>query len=219
MFRASRVGPSSGQVRGMGRLNALEPGGRRGYPCKFLALASATWPARVMSESPIDHEHLEITGKHKTLPKGSSVKVEDADRVKIVITQAYGPNGDQLVGISDQAFDGYPALTLLVRGDGLEGEVHLSPIHGDDRKTGLTDIPVGTKLELLCPVSKRPLEIVESIEGDVDGDYCALYLTKSLSKGSMILVSNVWGHYHSRVVDEFELISYWASRHEELDGA
>lgn len=170
-----------------------------------------------MSESPIDHEHMEITGKHKDLPKNANVKVEDADQVKIVVTQAYGPDGDQVVGISDQAFDGYPALTLLVRADGKEGQVHLSPIHGDNRKAGFTDIAVGTKLELLCPVSKKPLEIVESIEGEVGGDYCALYLTSALSKGSMIMVSNVWGHYHSRVVNEFELISYWASRDDDLE--
>ena len=161
---------------------------------------------------------MEITGKHKHLSADASVKVEEAGEVKIVVTQAYGPDGDQLVGISDQAFDGYPALTLLVRADGREGEVHLSPIHGDDRKSGFTDIPVGAKLELLCPVSKKSLEIIEAIEGDVGGEYCALYLTPALSKGSMIMVSNVWGHYHSRIVNEFELISYWASMHEDLEG-
>lgn len=171
-----------------------------------------------MSQSPIDHEHMEITGKHKDLPADANVKVEDVDQVKIVVTQAYGPKGDQLVGISDQAFDGYPALTLLVRAGDRTGQVHLSPIHGDNRKAGFTDIPVGTKLELLCPVSEEPLEVMESIEGDIGGDYCALYLTKALSKGSMIMVSNVWGHYHSRIVNEFELISYWASKEDELKG-
>jgi hypothetical protein len=33
----------------------------------------------------------------------------------------------------------------------------------------------------------------------------------------MVLISNVWGHYHSRIVDNFELISYWANEHEDLD--
>jgi len=28
------------------------------------------------------------------------------------------------------------------------------------------------------------------------------------------MVTDVWGHYHSRIVDDFELISAWASNHE-----
>lgn len=167
--------------------------------------------------SSIDHENLEITGKHTELPSDANVTVETVEKVKVIITQAYGPDGEQLVGISDQAFDGYPALTLLVRAGDQEGLVHLSPIHGDDRKSGLTDIPVGTKCELLCPTSKKPLDVVESIDdGKVQGEYCAIYLTSALSKGSMVMVSNTWGHYHSRVVNEFELISHWASQHDEL---
>lgn len=170
-----------------------------------------------MSNSPVEHGHVEITGKHKALPVDANVKVEDAEQVKIVITQAYGPGGDQLVGISDQAFDGYPALTLLVRADGREGLVHLSPIHGDNRKTGFTDIPIGARCELLCPVSKKPLDAIGPLdEGDVEGEYHAIYLTPALSKGSLVMVSNIWGHYHSRVVHDFELISYWASREGDL---
>ena len=170
--------------------------------------------------SSIDHEHLEITGKHKDLPDDANVTVEDAGEVKIVVTQAYGPGGDQLVGISDHAFDGYPALTLLVRANGREGLVHLSPIHGDDRKVGFTDIEVGSKCELLCPSSKKPLDVVEKIDdGNVDGEYCAIYLTPALSKGSLVMVSNIWGHYHSRIVNEFELISHWASQHDTLESA
>lgn len=170
-----------------------------------------------MSHSPVDHENLEITGKHKALPSDANVKVEEAEQVKLIITQAYGPHGDQLVGISGQAFDGYPALTLLVRADGREGLVHLSPIHGDDRKAGFTDIPVGTKCELLCPTCKQPLDKIGSIDDDdVDGEYYAIYLSPALSKGSSVMVSNVWGHYHSRIVHDFDLISHWASRHDDL---
>jgi hypothetical protein len=36
-----------------------------------------------------------------------------------------------------------------------------------------------------------------------------------LSQGSMVMISNVWGHYHSRIVDNFELISAWAANHDE----
>jgi hypothetical protein len=30
----------------------------------------------------------------------------------------------------------------------------------------------------------------------------------------MVMVSDVWGHYHSRIIDDFELISAWAAAHE-----
>ena len=172
-----------------------------------------------MSGSPIDHDHLEITGAHAELTDDANLQVAGKDDVMIVITQAYGPTGEQLVGISDYAFDGYPALTLMVRADGREGLVHLSPIHGDERKVGFTDIPVGSKCELLCPTSKQPLDIVGKVDADeFDADYCAIYLTPALSKGSSVLVSNVWGHYHSRITHDAELISHWSSRHSELDG-
>jgi hypothetical protein len=27
----------------------------------------------------------------------------------------------------------------------------------------------------------------------------------------MVMISDVWGHYHSRIIDDFELISAWAA--------
>jgi hypothetical protein len=173
-----------------------------------------------MSESRIDREHLEITGAHRTLPGDANIRAEatdDVDEVTIVITQAYGPGGHQLVGISDAAFDGYPALTLLVRADGREGLVHLSPLHGDDRKLGFTDIPVGTRCELLCPTCKVPLDVIGDIGEKGKGRYYAIYLTPALSKGSLVMVSDIWGHYHSRIVHDSELISFWASQHQDLN--
>ena len=41
--------------------------------------------------------------------------------------------------------------------------------------------------------------------------YFAIYLTPELSKGAAVGISDVWGHYHSRIVDDNELISYWAA--------
>ena len=158
----------------------------------------------------IDREHLRVTGKHKAMTDPHLLIEEDAsDGVTIIITQAFGPAGDNVVGISDVTFDGHPAVTLGIRADGREGQVHLSPIHGDDRKQGMLNIPFGAKCELLCPVSGRTLDRVPDVEGDEHTDYYALYLTKDCSMGEMVAISDVWGHYHSRVVDHFELISSW----------
>jgi len=162
----------------------------------------------------IDRDHLEITGAHKARPRSDShvqIAEKQADDVTVILTQAFGPKGDNLIGVSDVTFDGHPALTLLVRTNGKEGQCHLSPIHGDNRKAGFTDIEVGAKCELLCPVSKAPLTKLPDVPSDEGTSYFAIYLTPELSDGAAVGISDVWGHYHSRVVDHFELISAWLS--------
>jgi hypothetical protein len=160
---------------------------------------------------PVDRRNLRITGKHRTVT-GPHVAVQND--VVVIVTQAYGPRGDNLVGISDVSFDGHPAVTLKIRAAGREGFVHLSPIHGDSRKQGLIDLEPGTKCELICPVSGQPLDVVGEVEDGSGARYFAIYLTPQLSRGSMVMVSDVWGHYHSRIIDDFELISAWAASHE-----
>jgi len=147
-----------------------------------------------------------VTGSHVAVQQPSEAEVV------VIVTQAYGPQGHNLVGISDVKFDGHAAVTLGIRAEGREGLVHLSPIHGDGRKQGLTDIPPGTRCELYCPVSNQPLDVVGEVEDGSGARYYAIYLTPQLSRGSMVMVSDVWGHYHSRIIDDFELISAWAAR-------
>src|SRR5215468_2373568 len=110
---------------------------------------------------PVDRRNLTITGRHRAVT-GPHVTVEDD--VLVIVTQAFGPRGDNLVGISDVEFDGHPAVTLGIRVGDREALVHLSPIHGDGRKTKPFDIAPGTRLELFCPVSKRPLDLVGDVE-------------------------------------------------------
>ena len=145
--------------------------------------------------------------------------MSDQSDVQIIVSKLFGPNGDNLVGLSDVTFDGFPAITLSVETpDGRCGDVHLSPIHGDARKQGYTNIPVGTRCRLSCPVSKQPLRKVEEIDDSFGAGYYALYRTADLSEASVVMVSDVWGHYHSRVVDNFELISAWGELHKDLAG-
>lgn len=160
-----------------------------------------------MARPHLDQKNLTITGAHKAIPSGN-VQIEDD--VLVIVTQAFGPDGDSLVGVSDVEFDGFPAVTLLVRAGDREELVHLSPIHGDHRKQGLDGLPEGTKCELFCPVSKKPLDRVGRVDEDSDAEYFAIYLTKQLSNGEMVALSDTWGDYHSRIVDNFELISFWA---------
>jgi hypothetical protein len=160
----------------------------------------------------VDRRNLRVTGKHKAV---TDPHVMVQDDVVVIVTQAFGPRGDNLVGISGFDFEGHPAVTIKVRGAGQEGLVHLSPIHGDGRKATYLQIPAGTRCELLCPVSGQPLDAVGDVEDGSGARYFAIYLTPKLSEGSMVMISDVWGHYHSRIIDDFELISAWAARQEE----
>ena len=82
-----------------------------------------------------------------------------------------------------------------------------------ERKVKPFDIAPGTKCELICPVSNQPLDFVGEVEDNSGAKYFAIYLTPQLSRGTMVMISDVWGHYHSRIVDDFELISAWAAAH------
>lgn len=159
-----------------------------------------------MSRDHIDEQHLHITGAHRhSRPPGVNIQ-ED---VMIVLTQAFGPKGDNLVGLSDVTFDGHPAVTLKLRADGREGLVHVSPIHGDARKAGFVDIPMGTECELLCPVSGEALPKVGDAADGFDTAYYGLYLSPAMESAHVAAISNVWGHYRSRLIGDDELISIW----------
>lgn len=177
----------------------------------FSRLLTGLSHSQLTRMDPVDRRNLTITGRHKVVTD-PTVTVEND--VVVIVTQAYGPTGENLVGISDVTFDGHPAVTLKLRANGKEGLIHLSPIHGDSRKQGFTDIAPGTKCELFCPVSGKPLDVVGEVEDGSGARYFAIYLTPQLSRGSMVMISDVWGHYHSRIIDDFELISAWAAAHD-----
>ena len=163
----------------------------------------------------IDEENLTVEGDLETR-RDSLVPV--AGGVTVVVTQAFGPDGESLVGLCPEphataVFDGHSPVTLKLRANGQEGLVHLSPIHGDRRKTGFVDIPVGTRCELLSPVTGKRLDKLGPVDDGSGADYYAIYLTPRLSAGACVMVTDVWGHYHSRIVDDNALISYWARNH------
>ncbi|OJH36517.1 hypothetical protein [Cystobacter ferrugineus] len=160
------------------------------------------------------HNEPVVTSPHAERSPAESRSEPVSDSVTLVVTQAFGPGGDNLVGLSEARFNGHPAITVLVRTpEGREGLVHLSPIHGDTRRQGFTDIAPGTRCTLLCPVTRRPLEKLGAVNDGSGAIHHALYLTPRLSRGHAIALSDIWGHFSSRLVDDEAVISYWAQEH------
>ena len=128
--------------------------------------------------------------------------------VAIVVTQAFGPDGSSLVLEDPILFDGYPAVSLLVRAEGREELVHLSPIFGDPRKLGMEGLASGAVCELLSPVTRVPLDLVAA---DPDGStvFAAIYLSPRLADGEAVLISPVWGRFASRILHDAELLAAW----------
>jgi hypothetical protein len=130
------------------------------------------------------------------------------DDVFIVLTQAFDGHGTELVRADGSVFDGFPGVSLWIElPDGRSGEVTLSPIHGDPRKSGFGDIEDGT----LCRVfGKQGGEHLEA-EGACScgrGMYHRIYLSPKLDRGEIALVCNVWGCHRSRLIDDSELLSW-----------
>ncbi|HEY0191887.1 MAG TPA: hypothetical protein VGC42_12285 [Kofleriaceae bacterium] len=159
---------------------------------------------------PVDRRNFTITGRMSVVTDS----IEAAEGVQIVVTHAFGPCGHNLVGLSDEQFDGHPAVTLGIHAGDNDGLIHLSPIHGDGRKSRSFAITAGTRCELSCGACRQPLDIAGDVGDGSGARYYALYLSPQLSKGSMLMVSDLWGHHHSRIIDDFELISYWSARND-----
>ncbi len=154
-----------------------------------------------MPKDDINHEDLVI---HQTQPS-TEASIMIKEDVYIIVTQAFCPNGHNLVGVGEHTFDGYPGICLWV-GDGTtEGLVELSPFHGDHTKYGPT-FAEGTKLHVQCPVCRAELETIGKCNCE-HGELRAIFLSPRRQTAHQIAVCDVWGCYHSRVIDNNEIFS------------
>lgn len=160
-----------------------------------------------MTREHIDKERLRVA-KTEASPE-AGVRVED--EVVVIVTQLFCPNGHNLVDSEDKRFDGQGGIRLLVSDGTKEGEVILSPFHGDHRKEGIT-FEEGTRLSLKCPVCGVELPEFARCTCEGHGMLRKLYLTKDLDDSHVVALCDVWGCPRSRVIDENEILS------EYLDG-
>lgn len=124
----------------------------------------------------------------------------------IVITRAFGPNGEDLIAKDGPKFSGTAGVKLLVKQGDLEDEVVLSPYFGDPDKVYDAPFEDGEPCQLFCPDSKEPLDKIPGMSSDEGGDFYAIYLTDSLADGELVAVNNIWGNTSSRMLSEDELL-------------
>ncbi len=133
--------------------------------------------------------------------------IQEVDDVVIQVTQAFCPNGHNLVRNHDVLFDGEPGISLWVSDGEKEGEVILSPFHGDHARKGMIDFKIGTTLKIFCPECKAELPKLSNCSCSDHGSLFGLYLTPELDEGHVVALCNIWGCHQSKVFDQAQLLS------------
>ena len=131
---------------------------------------------------------------------------EEEPQIVVVLTQVFCHNGHNMVGLSEESFDGHPGISFWVKGSGQEGEVVVSPVHGDHAKRG-PDFPKGSKLSLCCPVCKEELPELTKCKCHEDGRLRKLFLTPRMDEAHLMAVCDIMGCPLSRVIDSYEMFS------------
>ncbi len=165
-----------------------------------------------MSKDTVDRDKLKILKEQAT----QDTQIIMEEEVYIIVTQAFCPNGHNLVGKGRHTFDGYPSITIKVSDGSQESLVELSPFHGDSTKFGM-EYPAGTKLSLMCPECGVELPAAGpcQCEDVSEGEWRKVYLTPERSESHVILLCDIWGCPHSKVIDNNDLFSEFAPEDEE----
>lgn len=143
-------------------------------------------------------------------PKGAPALSHESgaelrDGAFIIIAQAFCPNGHDLVSVPGPLFDGFPGISVRIRGVGFDDVVTLSSMHGDDRKEGAEGLADGTRYTLSCPVCDVELPSI----GRCDCGTGELHSFDLVPKGNgeIAAVCDVAGCRRSRVADGLEVLA------------
>lgn len=137
--------------------------------------------------------------------------------IVILVTQAFCPNGHDLVYREDVPFSGHKGISIQVAAESWKGEVVLSPFHGDARILGMNEsIPKGTKCRLTCPICGVELPVQTTCGCPSGGHLHSLHLRKDLRETEQIMLCDVYGCQNSKMMDTLDVVSEFADRE---DGA
>jgi hypothetical protein len=132
----------------------------------------------------------------------------------IVVTRAFGPNGEQLIDEEGPRFSGEPGVKIHVEQGDKEDDVWLSPFYGDPSKEYEVDFDEGERCKLTCPESGAQLDKIPGIQSEDGGHYYAVYLSPQLEEGELVAINDVWGNTDSRLLSEGELLDLYAEQDE-----
>lgn len=129
------------------------------------------------------------------------------DGALIVLTQAFCPNGHNLIRDTHPRFHGFPGIGIEVEGPGLSGTVFLSPVHGDPCSQGVPkSLETGQRFILRCPECHVVLPTLSRCRCQHGGELVALNLKPVRSEASVAAICTVFGCHRSRVLDSLELL-------------
>ena len=126
----------------------------------------------------------------------------------IAVTKLFCPNGHNLIKDESGArFNGYPGISIMIKGQNEQGIVVVSPIHGDDTRFGANDFEPGEVAELSCPECGATLPVIQPCGCVPGAQLVGLFLDDKLEEGNQVAICNSWGCLRSRVTDRFQIIS------------
>ncbi|MBA2664160.1 MAG: hypothetical protein H0U74_17850 [Bradymonadaceae bacterium] len=136
----------------------------------------------------------------------------------VVVTQAFGADGEDLIDHTGPRFSGEPGVKLRVKQGDVVEDVVLSPFYGDPSKLSDQPFVAGVACELFSPVSGAPLDKIPGMHIEGGGAFFAIYLTPKLKGGELVAINNIWGNTNSRMLSEKELLLLLADREGEEAG-
>ncbi len=143
-------------------------------------------------------------------PKGEpALSVESgaalADGSFIIVTQAFCPQGHDLVAYPGASFDGFPGISIrVVNGDASE-VISLSPMHGDARRVGGEAIGPGDRCALTCPVCSEELPVFATCDCGV-GELRSIDLVRK-GGGEVVALCDVAGCHRSKVAEGLDVLA------------
>lgn len=141
-------------------------------------------------------------------------KETDEEKVRYVVTEAYCPNGCNIVD-KEHEINGSPGLRMKFKRPGMEGEFVLSAIQGDFDKIILWgDLEQGVKDELYCPHCSVMFKKLVNCSCKPDADMVVIGLSPKLDFNNAISFCNVTGCANGTTIKSGEVI-----RHIQASGA
>ena len=138
---------------------------------------------------------------------------EKEDKVRYVISQAYCPNGCNIIN-KDHKINGFPGLQIKFKRPQVKGEFIISAIEGDFDKIILSgNLQEGIKDELYCPHCNTMFEKLVQCNCRADADMVVIGLTPELDLNNAISFCNVTGCKNGTFIKSGDAI-----RHIRLNG-